>query len=455
MVTTSSEFLEQYGAALRRGTAALFLGAGASADAGFPTWRTLLEKSARQLGLAIDDRTDLVELAQFVFNERRRPTLDQLIVSAFDRPRRRPELHDMIAQLPFNSIWTTNYDTLIEDAFIKADVHLDVKRDNDSLARHDHRALTVLYKMHGCVTDPSHCVLMKDDFELYAQGRPGFLHLLSADYISKTFLFLGLSFRDPNVNYILATIRAVFRGGGPTHFAVMQRPQVVGNERTRFDYWVADMHRYGMNVLAVDSYEEISDLLSTLQKNYRGERARDSVYVNGSFEQVSPHREKIEELCRRIGCLLARNGKRLVSGLGIIVGPSTLRGFIETLDEDHKPTYGRLWLRPVRSKHPEALKRRRALMEEAKTWVLIGGTDGTREDAVVASSLEGQLVPIPGTGGTADEVVEELLTDPDVTELQRALLLKLREADFSLERGDHDDVDAVIRVLEEHFAAST
>lgn len=68
--------------------------------------------------------------------------------------------------------------------------------------------LTV-YKMHGDAGNPANAVITKDDYELYEYRRPLFWTALKGDLISKTFLFVGFSFEDPNMDYILGQIHSL------------------------------------------------------------------------------------------------------------------------------------------------------------------------------------------------------------------------------------------------------
>ena len=461
MLRMRRQLIENFGSALRRRSAAAFLGAGLSQGAGYPTWQGLLKDAALELGLDVRQDCDLVDVAQFVVNEDggERARLNQLIKESFETIKPVPEAMKVLARLPLANIWTTNYDTLMERAYAE------VRRSAPEVKRHHgdltlrHHAQTVLYKMHGSVETPESCVITKHDFETYARDRAGFLHLLAADYIEKTFLFLGLSFRDPNINYLLATIRSVFRGGAPSHYAVMQYPQKKAyssssryeHDFNRFKRWTGDMTRYGINVFAFNGFDEIDQLLDDITIEHRRESSRHSVYVNGSFGPDSAGRLKMERLCRSIGEFLADRQKRLATGLGLVVGASTLRGFIERLDDQGNPMHGRLFVRSILKGHPLELERRRDLMMQCETWILIGGGSGTEADVGVARSLsDGLLIPIPGTGGTADVVAREILNGPKSTREYR-VVADLKKAKFSVARDGDDDISAVVAALKRHL----
>jgi SIR2-like domain len=53
--------------------------------------------------------------------------------------------------------------------------------------------------MHGDIDHPDEAVLTKDDYESYHVKMDQFITTLSGDLVSKTFIFIGFSFTDPNL----------------------------------------------------------------------------------------------------------------------------------------------------------------------------------------------------------------------------------------------------------------
>ena len=112
-------------------------------------------------------------------------------------------------ELPIGVIWTTNYDDLIEKAFDNVQKIVDVKSRNEHLSNTLANRECILYKMHGDKNNPNDAILIKDDYERYYKAHKQFLSALTGDLISKTFLFVGFSFQDPNLDYILSRIRVI------------------------------------------------------------------------------------------------------------------------------------------------------------------------------------------------------------------------------------------------------
>ena len=128
-------FLKEYAQALRDGDAAVFAGAGISRAAGYVDWKQLLKDIAAELELDVDRESDLVALAQFHVNHRKgRDRINQLLIDEFLEHAELTNVHHMIASLPVHTVWTTNYDDLLEKAFEAATKRIDVKRRKEDFS---------------------------------------------------------------------------------------------------------------------------------------------------------------------------------------------------------------------------------------------------------------------------------------------------------------------------------
>lgn len=202
-------FINNFAKEVKESNAAIFAGAGMSAGAGFVDWKTLVKPLADELGLDIDKEDNLVAVAQYHYNEKgqNRHRINQVLIDEFSRNVSLTVNHQILARLPINTYWTTNYDNLIEKALEGAHKVPDVKYTVNQLANTIPKRDAIVYKMHGDVNHPSEAVLTKDDYEKYHIKFAPYITALSGDLVSKTFLFLGFSFTDPNIDYILSRIR--------------------------------------------------------------------------------------------------------------------------------------------------------------------------------------------------------------------------------------------------------
>jgi hypothetical protein len=132
--------------------------------------------------------------------------------------------------------------------------------------------------MHGDAESPVDVVLLRDDYEDYARRSPLFIDVLTADLISKTFLFLGVSFDDPNLTFILGRLRSIFSGARKRHYWTTRRPTDT-QATERFDRRVSDLRRYGVIAVTVGDYQsELPTLIENLDLRAPDQSATGRVY---------------------------------------------------------------------------------------------------------------------------------------------------------------------------------
>ena len=271
------EFIEVYTKALNDNTAAVFAGAGLSKLSGFLDWRSLLRPIAQELKLDVDIETDLIALTQFHVNKHNgRHNINQLILNEFTKKVQINENHKILARLPINTYWTTNYDTLIEEALKSANKTPDVKREPENLAENISKRDAVIYKMHGDVSQTHKAVITKDDYENFDRTRDLFSIALKGDLVQKTFLFIGFSFSDPNISYILGRIRGLLGENQREHYCLMRKIQKkCFTTTTKYSYakikqelQIKDLERYCIRAVLVDDYDDITKILKRIENKW-------------------------------------------------------------------------------------------------------------------------------------------------------------------------------------------
>jgi hypothetical protein len=91
--------------AMYEGNAAIFAGAGLSKPSGFVDRRGLLKEIVEDLGLDIDQESDLIAVAQYHHNTHmNRAKLDRLIVEAFTKDTAISEIHRVFANPPLEEL---------------------------------------------------------------------------------------------------------------------------------------------------------------------------------------------------------------------------------------------------------------------------------------------------------------------------------------------------------------
>jgi len=433
-----SEFYNDYGRALDNREAALFVGAGLSIPAGFKDWQEILQEVAADLRLEIKQETDLVALAQFYVNEwRARSRLNQLLVDEFNRSLKITPNHRLIASLSVETIWTTNYDQLLEQAFKEAGKRYDVKVTTQNFATTLRGKDVTIYKMHGDVTQPHETVFIKEDYELYNIHREVFTNALRGDLLTKTFLFLGFSFTDPNIDYILSRIRALIGSNPRQHYCIMKYPEKTSEDDTKqvaydnkirwLDLRISDLRRYGIEALVIYNYNEITDILRRLNKLAN----RNNIFVSGSTFKGGALEERAETLAYKIGREAINRNFNVISGFGLGVGNAFLLGAMEVAYQDRE-TYllDRIILRPFPQLPEDSSQRkelyslyRHNILSSAGFVIFLGGAkldsngevliaSGVLEEFEIAIKLGKYPIPVGVTGRAAKEIWKQVIADP-------------------------------------------
>lgn len=428
------DFIDVYAKALLQGTGGLFIGAGLSMRAGYPSWRELLRDMADEIGLDVDQEADLAGLVQFCLNKagRTRTRLTRMITEHFGEEKPIPPIFRSLARLPLRHIWTTNYDTLPERAWKEQRKRLDVKSHDKDVTRENPWCHATLYKMHGTVDHPSEVVIARSDYEAYRRTRPGFFHLLTGQLISRNILFLGISFTDPNLNHLFAIIREAFDDVPPEHFAIVRHP-AKGDYKTKqqFEYakrrhslWVDDLQNYGIQCVEVDDYADVDALVEAVERRI----GMSSVLVSGSFPQGGDpkQRQQVETIAQEIGRAIARRQLRLVSGFGLVVGSAALSGMLDELNKQDAPNFDwSLNLRPFPQLIPSGWKAedyyqryREDLVKHAGACIFVAGlkddgsvADGVMREFDVVLAAKRYPIPIGTTGGAAAEIWKRVSAD--------------------------------------------
>ena len=331
-------FIKNYTKALQSGNAAVFLGAGMSKSAGFVDWATLLKDVAEELDLDSNKEIgNLPELAQFYYNKKNnRNLLTELVKNEFCDIKEPDENHILLAHLPIHTYWTTNYDHLIEDSLIAEKKKIDVKVKDADLTTYVYGSEATVYKMHGDVDHADETVLLQKEYETYADKHSRMLNALNRDLANCTFLFLGFSFTDSNLKYILANLRVLAErnnGEMKTHYCIMPHPkrregeseEDFGYRSRRQSLVYEDLTRFGVEMVMINDYGEITQILREINKAYY----QNTIYISGAVADPGRWNLKdVEEFVFNLSGALVHEGYRIVTGYGLGIGNSVIGGVL-------------------------------------------------------------------------------------------------------------------------------
>lgn len=429
-------FLRDYTAALENHSASVFVGAGMSVAAGYPSWREMLREIARDLSIDVDDLSDLAALAQWrISQDDGKTNVLNAIKSQLAASKPVTAALQSLARLPIRDYWTTNYDTLIEDALKETGRPVDVRASEGSLALRPGPGAALVYKMHGSITAPNDIVIATDDYELFRRNRGSFLPLLQGQLTTSTFLFVGMSLTDPNVRHVLSLIRERFPDQPPQHYAIVRPPQrsdysskdIFEARHREHGYWANDLRRYGLQVIEVADFSEIDALLSEVEKRL----SRRRVWVCGSWPLDAPGQsdqaQLVHDVSFQLGSRLYDEGLTLVTGFGLVVGSAAISGFIASTQRAgnwdlSRRLIARPFPQPLNGQEPDQMQWQALRVEMARLAgivVVVGGAkvasrqlvdaEGVREEIALAEKAGAAIIPIGATGGVAEALAAEML----------------------------------------------
>lgn len=429
-------FVASFLAEIEAGNAAIFAGAGLSAPAGFVDWANLVRPLAEELHLDVEKESDLVAVAQFHVNanQQNRHALHRAIVNAFSADNPPTANHRLLARLPITTYWTTNYDKLIETALKGAGKIVDVKWAVPQLANTQPRRDAIVYKMHGDVDRPDEAVATRDDYERYASERGAFINALAGDLVSKSFLFVGFSFTDPNLEHVLARVRITFKTNQRRHYAIFRnRTRRTDESEAEFEYGkirqalvLEDLKRFNIHPLLVDEYSEITDILAEIERQYRSR----TIFVSSSASDFAPWGEPaVTSFMRALGSALISAKLRVAIGMGLGVGNALFTGALEAVYVDRQGHIeDRMLMRPFPQYISDEAKRteiweayRQDIISSAGIALFLFGNKKAGDETVVADGMIREFeiarqhgltcIPIGATGYAAAKLADRWIGD--------------------------------------------
>lgn len=466
--------IKKYSKAIEEGRAAIFAGAGLSVGAGFVNWSGLLNDVASELGVSITNTTNFVDLAQYYVNENRNTSeLSRTIINSFPTSTSSTENHRILSSLPIDTYWTTNFDKLIENSLENAGKVCDVKSLPERLAISKSNCNVCVYKMHGDVDNPDKTILTRDQFENYPRTHKAFLNNFGYDLANKTFLFLGLSFDDPNVRYVLKYARMLYQQNQRVHYYILKRVVQNKNEddkefknRDRIQQlFVEDLKNYGIKTVFIDDYKEITEILQAIKGRY----LRRTIFISGAAVKYDPYDEHEFKQFVRILCAdFIKHGFRIVTGYGLGLGNEVISGAIEQLNKEHKPIDGNLIVFPfpqgfMNKKDAWPKYRKEMISLAGVTLFFLGNkidrdtgkfilSDGVRQEYEISKDLGNYLIPVGATGYMSKELWEEQILEINsgstIYEDYKDLLNDLGDSSLSLKDLQNKIISLLKKITE-------
>lgn len=428
---TKEMFIKEFSEKLKCEKASLFIGSGISRKAGYANWKDILRECAEEIGLNVDKENDLITLAEFYVKDRQRTKITQTISDFFQDNKGNPvRTHEILATFPVKSIWTTNYDTLIERSLKKADISYSVVTDDESYTGLDPTAKIKIHKIHGDVKSPSHCVITRKDYEKFEEQHDIVLSELKGEMCTNSFLFLGYSFSDIDIQHILSKIRLIYKEDHPQrHYCIIKKiNQSDCVDRQDYEYkikrqghHIKDMQSYGLNVVLVDSFDEIDEILEQVSLRVQLK----NVLISGAYELTNSNAEiRISPVANKLSEKLIQCGYKIVTGYGKNLGSDIVTGAFrgcKMSNNKSKDFNENVFLFPFPYKLSQSDEKdkiyegiRENMISKTRIAIFICGekaennstinSPGTLKEYKISKSKENLIIPLATTGAAAQYI---------------------------------------------------
>jgi hypothetical protein len=233
----------------------------------FPSWEALVARMLATLKALPDLHEREAELDSF-FREQNALDCAQLFkqqvgdADFFDflrlqytgaRAGRTPS-HSAITALPVRELFTTNFDTLLEQAFLERSLAITVSVGPEQfLSRLGTQLQRHLVKLHGTIDHPATIVLTRSQYAASRKGRVEMFNHLRLRQSS--FLFVGYSLRDPNFTLLHDEARLALGATMPASYLV----QGVANPVRE-----AYLRSLDVNVITLGSWDWLPNFLTAI-----------------------------------------------------------------------------------------------------------------------------------------------------------------------------------------------
>lgn len=422
------EFIREIANKCQNNEATIFLGAGMSDEAGLPSWKMLFKPLAKELGIDLETTNyQLYDIAQFYANAKGPNQLYKKISSEINRIDDTSETLDELTNMQCNSIWTTNFDKVIENNYYKKGKQTNIIYSEENLVSVELNKNINIFKLNGDIDDLKHAIITKKDLEEYVEKHKLLLTFLKRELVVKSFLFLGYSFSDSLVLPCISELSQVFDGEHPYHYTIMKKC-----DEPDFINFISDLEtRYHIKTLLVDDYNEIKEILREI--NYYTNQY--NVFISGAYRGEDEKKLlEISEFCKKLAYSLYRANLRIVNGYGYKVGYYIASAATKLMIEENVSSFEKYLLMYPFDEHLTPLQKknhREFMLSKANVVIFIYGSESQRSGMIEEFDIAKKdprkiIIPIGSTGGAAkliyDEVKSNITSYPYLEKVINSLL---------------------------------
>lgn len=303
-----------------------FIGSGVSIWSNLPGWYQLINDMLEFLcdkGLSSEEvseiksvlsQGDLLSAANLCLSCMRNEDFQVFVDNEFRKDFKIHEIHKIIVDLGIDSFITTNYDKLIETAYLKhSEINLHLINNNQPS---EHAKIVkagsshFIFKPHGDIDNSETIILSTRDYRKIKYELQSVITTMEHLMISRPIVYLGFGLKDPDFLMIKDRISATYKGGEREHFAIL--PDVgklyknylreeYGINVIPYDITVKEIIDDNGKVCKVESHEKLIDLLKDLHGIIQGaSTSKDIECTQPELSFISYLRNGIVRYCEEI-----------------------------------------------------------------------------------------------------------------------------------------------------------
>lgn len=224
----------------------IFIGAGASATSisedglvSPKTWGKFIEEAVQ---LIPEHETETIEFVGLMRRQENYLLALQAIMDSADSGAYRSFLqktysrpnylasktHESIKEIDSKIVVSTNFDKIYENICNGHSYSIATYTETKKIISNIKSTNNIIIKAHGTIDDPETLVFTQQQYYKAKQQNQEFYELLNALFFTHTFLFLGYSLNDPDINLILEAVSKTNPDSSP-HYVVTKEgvsPQI-------------------------------------------------------------------------------------------------------------------------------------------------------------------------------------------------------------------------------------
>lgn len=196
-----------------------FIGAGFSVSSGLPSSEQLIEHLITSFNIErklLTNNINLWQLAEYlkIINDNDISPVKNEIQQLFNADKidiSKAYSHLSLAKLGFSSIYTSNYDCLIEKTFSYLHLPYYSIVTTADIVRSAASSSTQIVKFHGSIEELNSIIISESELFQRLEFESAIDIKLRADMLGKGILFIGYSFSDFNVRYLWFKLQKMMR----------------------------------------------------------------------------------------------------------------------------------------------------------------------------------------------------------------------------------------------------